>query len=143
LQPGPFTLHTLDHFQTTEISVEQQISVNSRSGNVETFTVYTRGIRIPGVLEPSKSEHRKFEHLLNVGEDGEISLTQKTKEFPLLLHIHILPQRLWYLHHLARDPKSICYLQKDTSFLLRIGNKIPMEGVTETKFGAKMKGWTI
>jgi hypothetical protein len=31
----------------------------------------------------------------------------------------------------------------DTSFLLRIGNKIPMEGVTETKFGAKMKGGTI
>ena len=29
----------------------------------------------------------------------------------------------------------------DTSFLLRIGNKIPMEGVT--KFGAEMKGWTI
>jgi hypothetical protein len=28
----------------------------------------------------------------------------------------------------------------DTSFLLRIWNKIPMEGVTETKFGAKMKG---
>jgi hypothetical protein len=31
----------------------------------------------------------------------------------------------------------------NTSFLLRIGNKIPMKGVTETKFGAKMKGWTI
>jgi hypothetical protein len=31
----------------------------------------------------------------------------------------------------------------DTSFLLRIGNKIPMEEVTETKFGAKTKGWTI
>jgi hypothetical protein len=31
----------------------------------------------------------------------------------------------------------------DTSFLLRIGNKIPMEGVTETRFGAKTKGWTI
>ena len=28
----------------------------------------------------------------------------------------------------------------DTSFFLRIGNKIPLEGVTETKFGAKMKG---
>ena len=27
----------------------------------------------------------------------------------------------------------------DTSFLLRIGNKIPMEGVTETKFGAETK----
>jgi hypothetical protein len=28
----------------------------------------------------------------------------------------------------------------DTSFLLRIRNKIPMEGVTEIKFGAKTKG---
>jgi hypothetical protein len=27
--------------------------------------------------------------------------------------------------------------------LLRIGNKTSMEGVTETKFGAEMKGWTI
>jgi hypothetical protein len=31
----------------------------------------------------------------------------------------------------------------DTSFLLRIGNKTSMEGVTETKFGAQTKGWTI
>jgi hypothetical protein len=31
----------------------------------------------------------------------------------------------------------------DTSFLLRIGNKIPMEGLTETKFEAEIKGWTI
>jgi hypothetical protein len=31
----------------------------------------------------------------------------------------------------------------DTSPLLRIANKIPMEGVTETKFGAEMKGMTI
>jgi hypothetical protein len=30
----------------------------------------------------------------------------------------------------------------DTSFLLRIGNTIPMEGVEETKFGDKTKGWT-
>ena len=28
----------------------------------------------------------------------------------------------------------------DTSSLLRIGEKIPMEGVTERKFGAEMKG---
>jgi hypothetical protein len=27
--------------------------------------------------------------------------------------------------------------------LLRIGNKTPIEGVTETNFGAVMKGWTI
>jgi hypothetical protein len=31
----------------------------------------------------------------------------------------------------------------DTSFLLRMGNKIPMEGVTETNFGAKTEGKTI
>jgi hypothetical protein len=31
----------------------------------------------------------------------------------------------------------------DTSFLLRIGNKIPVELVTATKFGAKTKEWTI
>ena len=31
----------------------------------------------------------------------------------------------------------------DTSSLLRIGNKIPMEGVTETKFGAEMERRTI
>jgi hypothetical protein len=27
--------------------------------------------------------------------------------------------------------------------LLRIGNKTPMEEVTEIKFGAETKGWTI
>jgi hypothetical protein len=31
----------------------------------------------------------------------------------------------------------------DTLFLLRIGNKTPMEGVTETKFGAETEGMTI
>ena len=31
----------------------------------------------------------------------------------------------------------------DTSSLLRIGNKIPMEGVTEKKFGAEPEGMTI
>jgi hypothetical protein len=31
----------------------------------------------------------------------------------------------------------------DTSLLFRIGNKIPMEGVTETKFRAKTKGWAF
>jgi hypothetical protein len=31
----------------------------------------------------------------------------------------------------------------DTSFLLRRGYKIPMEGVTETKFGAETEGMTI
>jgi hypothetical protein len=31
----------------------------------------------------------------------------------------------------------------DTLLLLRIGNKTPMEGVTEKKFGAETKGQTI
>jgi hypothetical protein len=31
----------------------------------------------------------------------------------------------------------------DTSFFLRIGNKIRMKGVTETKFGAETEGRTI
>jgi hypothetical protein len=31
----------------------------------------------------------------------------------------------------------------DTLLLVRIGNKTPMEGVIETKFGAEMKGWII
>jgi hypothetical protein len=34
-------------------------------------------------------------------------------------------------------------LSVDTFPLLRIGNKTPMEGVTETKFGAEKKGRTI
>jgi hypothetical protein len=31
----------------------------------------------------------------------------------------------------------------DSLLLLRIQNKTTMEGVTETKIGAEMKGWTI
>jgi hypothetical protein len=31
----------------------------------------------------------------------------------------------------------------DTLPLFRIGNKTPMEGVTETQLGAEGKGWTI
>ena len=37
-----------------------------------------------------------------------------------------------------KEDKSV-----DTSFLLRMGNKIPMDGVTETKFGAEPEGMTI
>jgi hypothetical protein len=31
----------------------------------------------------------------------------------------------------------------DTLFFLRIRNKIPMEGITETKFGSEMEGKTM
>ena len=39
--------------------------------------------------------------------------------------------------------KNIDQKRVDTLPLLRIGNKTPMEGVTETMFGAETKGWTI
>jgi hypothetical protein len=39
-------------------------------------------------------------------------------------------------------PKNKKDQSVDTSFLLRMGNKVPMEGVTETKFEAKMEGKT-
>jgi hypothetical protein len=35
------------------------------------------------------------------------------------------------------------YQSVDTPFLLRMGDKIPMEGVTETKFRAEMEERTI
>jgi hypothetical protein len=39
---------------------------------------------------------------------------------------------------LKKEDKSV-----DTSFLLRIGNKIPLEGVTKTKCEAETEGMTI
>jgi hypothetical protein len=39
---------------------------------------------------------------------------------------------------LKKEDKSV-----DTSFLLRMGNKIPMEGVTEIKFRAETEGRTF
>jgi hypothetical protein len=69
--------------------------------------------------------------------------------FPLCPYI----RGFWILAQKLRIPKIQFAKHKkikkkenqlvDTSFLLRIGNKIPMKGVTETKFGAKTKGWTI
>jgi hypothetical protein len=42
------------------------------------------------------------------------------------------------MKHKKKEDQSV-----DTSPILRIGNKTPMEGVTETKIGDEMKGWTI
>jgi hypothetical protein len=46
-----------------------------------------------------------------------------------------------YMRLKKKEDQSLDTL--DTSFPLRMGNKIPMEGVTETKFRAEMEGWTI
>jgi hypothetical protein len=40
-------------------------------------------------------------------------------------------------------PKKKEDQQVDTSFLLRMGNKIPIEGVIVTKFGAELEERTI
>ena len=49
--------------------------------------------------------------------------------------------KIQFLNHMKlKKQDSQCV---DTSFLPRIGNKIPMEGVAETKFGAETKRWTI
>jgi hypothetical protein len=42
------------------------------------------------------------------------------------------------MKHKKKENQSV-----DTSLLLRMGNKIPMEGFTETKFRAEMEGRTI
>ena len=46
--------------------------------------------------------------------------------------------KIQFTKHKKIKKKEDQYL--DTSFLLRIGNKIPMKVVTETKFGANTKG---
>jgi hypothetical protein len=40
-----------------------------------------------------------------------------------------------HMKHKKKEDQSV-----DTLFLLRMGNKIKMLGVTETKFGAELKG---
>ena len=60
----------------------------------------------------------------------------------LLLKISLSPRyKIQFAKHMKlkkNEDQSV-----DTFPLLRIGNKIPMEGVTESKFGAETKGWTI
>jgi hypothetical protein len=60
-------------------------------------------------------------------------------------------QKIWYIHtkeyySAIKKNEFVKFLGKwmdlDTLSLLRIWNKTPMEGVTETKFGEK-KAWTI
>ena len=56
----------------------------------------------------------------------------------VFLFLHILDRICCQLKIKKRE-----YQWVDTSFLLRIGNKIPMKGDTETEFRAETKGWTI
>jgi hypothetical protein len=65
------------------------------------------------------------------------------EQTPQILHINdlaesLLPSERSHMKLKKNEDQSV-----DTLPLLRIGNRIPMEGVTETKFGAETKGWTI
>jgi hypothetical protein len=51
-----------------------------------------------------------------------------------------IPKIQFAKHKKIKKKRDQCV---NASFLPRICNKILMQGVTETKFGAKMKGWTI
>ena len=77
---------------------------------------------------------------------SEVTQSQKNS------HDHVLTDK-WILAQKLRIPKlqvaKHMKLKKnedqsvDTLPLPRNGNKTPMEGVTETQFGAETKGWTI
>jgi hypothetical protein len=66
---------------------------------------------------------------------------------PLLRGIWVLSRNLEYPRYKIQFAKHMKLKNKDQNVdtlpLLRIGNKTPIEGVTETKFGAEKKGWTI
>jgi hypothetical protein len=82
---------------------------------------------------------------------GDIILSEVTQSQKKSLDMHSLisgyyPQKfripkIQFAKHMKLNKKEDQHL--DISFLLRIGNRTPMEGVTETKFRAKMKGWTF
>ena len=61
--------------------------------------------------------------------DWEKIFTNSLFNRGLISNIHVYTNIIIYIYY--------------TLPLLRIGNKTPMEGVTETKFGAVTKGWTI
>ena len=79
---------------------------------------------------------------------SEVTQSQKKSSYMYSLISGYKPRYLEYPRYKIQFEK-LMKLKKnedqsvDTLPLLRIGNKTPMEGVTETKFGAETKGWTI
>jgi hypothetical protein len=58
-----------------------------------------------------------------------------------VIFVSIFPDKIQFAKHKKIKKRQDQLV--DTSSLLRIGNKMPMKGVTETKFGAKTKGCSI
>jgi hypothetical protein len=85
-------------------------------------------------------------HMLHHPEWGN-TFTKELTQY-VLTDKWILAQNLGYPRYKIQFPKHMKLKKNedwsvDTMTLLRSGNKTPLEGVTETKFGAEMKGWTM
>jgi hypothetical protein len=79
---------------------------------------------------------------------SELTQSQKNSHNMYSLISRYYPRNLEYPRYKIQFAKHMKVKKSkdqsvDTLPLLRIGNKTPMEGVTETKFGAGRKGWTI
>jgi hypothetical protein len=75
------------------------------------------------------------------------TFTKKLTQY-VLTDKWILAQNLGYPRYKIQFAKHMKLKKNEdwsvnTMPLLRSGNKTLMEGVTETKFGAEMKGWTM
>ena len=82
------------------------------------------------------------------GHHPEVTQSQKNSHDMYSLISGFKPRNLEYPRYKIPFAKRMKLKKNedqsvDTLPLLRIGNKTPMEGVTETKFKAVSKGWTI
>jgi hypothetical protein len=79
---------------------------------------------------------------------SEVTQSQKNSHDMYSLISGYYPRNLEYSRYKIQSAKHMKLKKNEdqnvhTLPLLIIGNKTPMEGVTETKFAAEMKGWTI
>ena len=76
---------------------------------------------------------------------GEVAQSQKNTWYAFtdkwILAQKLRIPKIQFAKHMKLKKKDTIQ-SVDTSFLFRMRNKIPMEGVTETKFGTEMEGWT-
>jgi hypothetical protein len=83
-------------------------------------------------------------------DSGEGTLTghnrhrhDSKQESPSLYDVNSMTSLLALIRKIAIEVSGATLICIVDTLPLRIGNKIPMEGVAETKFGAVTKGWTI
>ena len=79
---------------------------------------------------------------------SEVNQSQRNSHNMYSLISGYQPRNLGYPRYKIQFAKHMKFKKNedqsvDTLPLLRNGNKTPMKGVTETKFGAKSKEWTI